>query len=50
MDYSKTIKKNGLFYYHRKKLLAKWEKENEATAQPGIYTYLYLFFINPYIC
>ncbi|XP_053685668.1 uncharacterized protein LOC128735198 [Sabethes cyaneus] len=30
MNFSKIIKKNGLFYYHRNKLLAKWETENIA--------------------
>lgn len=33
MDFSKTIKKNGLFYYHRNKLLAKWAAENKAAAE-----------------
>ncbi|XP_058820705.1 uncharacterized protein LOC131682907 isoform X3 [Topomyia yanbarensis] len=31
MDFSKKVKKNGLFYYRRKKLLAKWAKENRST-------------------
>lgn len=36
MEFSKTIKKSGLFYYHRKKLLAKWEEENKAATYSGI--------------